>query len=117
MPDLTQDQMADVVFYLGLPGKVINPDSTHFNGVLTDRMKNLLQPTIDRIVELLGLIKETRAKLDATRDDGNISGVGEIQLDPRLTDKYIQKQHSRYLNELAHLLDLPRANMGGVVKF
>ena len=114
---MSEQQKSDVIFFLGHPAKTINPDSTHYNGILDDRMKNLLATTVTRVDELIALIKSTREKLDATRDDANVSKVGEIMLDPKYTSKYIQSQHNRYLRELSTTLDIPQLGSSGRISF
>lgn len=118
MPDVPVDQRADVVFFLGLPAKIIVSDSTHYNRIVENRFKNVDQSTVDRVDELITLIKETRTKLDNTRDDANVSQVGEIGIDPNLADHYILKQYKRYIRELSVVLDIPIRSMaiGGGIK-
>lgn len=114
MPDLTAEAQDEVVFYLGYPAKVLVKDSTHFNRILQERLEDLSVETISRVSSLLALIKETRTKLDATRDDSNVNKVGEIGLDPKYADKYIQKNYKRYVRELSETLDITIRGTSGL---
>lgn len=116
MVDLDEAVADKIVFLLGYPAKVLVSDSTHYNDVIAQRFRNLKQVTVDRVTELLALIDETRTNLDDTRSDANVSGVGEISLDPRLSDKYIYKQYRRYIRELSNMLDVPIRSSGGMTK-
>ena len=108
--DIPTQQRADAVFFLGYPAKVLVPDSTHYNRIIYNRFIDIDQATVDRVDELITLIKETRTKLDNTRDDANVSQVGEIGIDPNLADHYISKQYKRYIRELSATLDVPVRN-------
>ena len=111
--DLSAEMQEKVVFYLGYPAKIIEPNSTHYNGTFHDYLKDLTQFTVDRVGQLITLIEETRTKLDATRDDGHVNRVGEIGLSPDKVTTYISKQYNRYLNELSMTLDIPRRPVMG----
>ena len=107
MADITAANQNLIVFYLGYPAKVLVPNSTHYNKIIANRMTNLLDATVTTVEGLLTLITETRTKLDATRDDANVTNVGEIALSPDYVDKYIVRQYDRYLKELSSILDIP----------
>ena len=115
MADIAAEDQAKIVFYLGYPAKVIVKSSTHFNGIIADRFLDLEQTTVDQVTALLALIESTRTKLDDTRDDAQVTSVGEINLDPAYVDKYIAKNYRRYINEISSLLDIPirKSNFGG----
>ena len=94
------------MYYLGYPAKILIENSTDYNGIISARLKNISAFVIAQVDALISLIESTRTKLDNTRDDGNVSGVGDISLDPSMTDLYIKKQYNRYINELGTMLGI-----------
>ncbi len=113
MADIASDKQTKIVFYLGYSAKTLVDNSTSYNRIIQKRMTNLSVDTIAMVDSLLALIEETRTKLDATRDDSNVTRVGEIGLSPDHVDVCITKQYKRYIRELGTLLDIPVAVTGG----
>ncbi len=113
MPDLSLETKNSVVYYLGYPGKVLVPGSTHYQSIVNSRMNNLDTYTMDRVETLLEEIAATRTKLSATQSKGNVKKIGDIELDTARGSSFVKNEYRRLLNELSSILDIPNYNASG----
>ena len=107
MADLTPRQMDDVAFFLGYPSKILVENSTSYNPIFKDFMQNLSDVTVERVGDLLSLIRAARKNLDESQKNAHTTGIDELSFDASLAVTNIQKQYKRYIKELANLLDYP----------
>lgn len=109
---LSQETKHKIVFFLGYPGKVLIPGTTHFNKIVSNRMDNLNPFIEDQVEKLLEKIEESRTNLESTQKKGNVKSIGDIHLDTSRTRSMVQAEYKRCLKELSCLLDIPMVCKG-----
>ena len=109
---LTDQIKNDVMFYLGYPGKVLVPSSTHFHRILVDRLDNLtpeiesrVGKTITRMKKLEEQFEDAACRFTASKVDGIVVNKNERSL--------LKAELNRYRNQLSELLDIPNRHKSG----
>lgn len=103
---LDQETKSKIVYHLGYAGKVLLPNSTHYNKIVNDRMENLDSFIEEEVESLLAQIANARTNYSATQTKGNVTRIGDIELDPSYTRSNARAEYKRLLKELSCLLDL-----------
>lgn len=110
---LSQEDKYRVIFALCHTGKILEPNSTHFNSVINDRLNNLNAFIESQVLSLLTKIEASKLALNSTGKD-NVKRIGDIELDTELGRPLKIRELNRLLSELSNLLDIPnRCKSGG----
>lgn len=111
---LSLEEKHRVIFALCHTGKILLPDSTHFDSIVNDRLDNLNSFIEERALALVQKIEGYKEKLETTATKDNVRRIGDIELDTTMSRSLKQKELKRLLNELSNLLDIPnRCSVGG----
>lgn len=101
-----------VVFYLGWSGLTLVSNSTQYNSVINDRLRNL-NDEIERIVRgLIARLEAIDAKLDSALCRLTASEVQDIVLN-KDEIPMLKKERKRLLRELSDHLDIPVTKSSG----
>lgn len=110
---LDLEQKNKIIYYLGLAGKTLIEDSTHYNSIVASRLKNLNVYIEDEVDTLLTDIDATRTRLKGTSTKGNVKRIGDIELDTNRSRSMVTTEYKRLIRELSSLLDIPSMNSFG----
>lgn len=105
---LSDQNKADVIWYLGYPGKVLEVGSTHYDPILVGRLNNLSAEIETQVTNLLERLEKLDIKFDKASGRFLVKKVGDIELN---TDEFslLTKAYKRWLRQLSSLLDIPMA--------
>lgn len=115
---LSQKQKTETLFYLGYPGLTIVQDSTHYSGIIDDRLEaaSVTPEICAMVIQLLKKIKnfddcleKAKCRLAASKVDNITMNKDEIMM--------LNKERRRCIKELADLIAVNyrgRSNVIGV---
>lgn len=110
---LLDNEKYDILFYLGYPGKVLVPDSTHFSNILADRLENL-NINIEGIVRnILAELSSIDTQLNEARCRLSAMSVGDIKMNNRELSQ-LKSERNFWIRRLSDELDIPITKKGGV---
>jgi hypothetical protein len=101
----TTQQMQDIIYYLGWPGKTILPDSTHYNSVIYSRLVSLIPEIESQATALVTRIKDIDKVLIASIARASTLEVGDIKINQREREE-LRAERKKVLVELSDLLDI-----------
>lgn len=110
---LSPEDQADVVFFLGYPGKILVPQSTDYNGILANRLLDMSVQVENQIATQLVKIRTVRLRIESSTKRMLASQVGDIKLNEN-EHPLLQKEQKRLLRELGDLTGIPYCKSGGV---
>lgn len=108
---LSATEQANVIFYLGWPGKTLVTGSTHYDSTIANRLINLDVDTESNARSLLTQIGDVRTKYTASTSRMLVRKVGDIELNSG-EHEALGKEYRRLLLDLAYLLDIPLLSKG-----
>lgn len=102
-----------IIYHLGLPGKTLLQDSTHYNSVVVSRLTNLDIYIEDKVCEILDELDTARTSLQGSASKGNVKRIGDIELDTDKTRDLAMSEYQRLVKELSVLLDINTTKRSG----
>lgn len=111
---LSDKQKADVVFFLGWPGKTLVVDSTNYNRTTAQRLENLSAGIESQVEGLLEKLKRNDERLEAASDRMAAKKVGDIELNGDEL-AMLRNERNRLRKLLSQLLDIPLMGSSGVM--
>jgi len=112
---LTDSQKADVIFFLGYPGKTLVENSTNYNRTTAQLLENLTEHIESQVRSLLAKLKAQDERLEAANDRVVALQVGDIEINPEELDR-LKSERVRLVKMLSRLLDIPAVG-GNSVNF
>lgn len=109
---LSTQQMQDIIYYLGWPGKTILADSTHYNSVIYSRLINLIPEIEAQANSLVSRIKEIDEVLRCSINRASTLEVQDIKLNPE-ERLILRRERTKIIGELSDLLDIDIMKSGG----
>ena len=104
-----------IVYYLGYPGKVLIPTSTHYNSIVNDRLLNLNSFIEDQVDDILAEVLVARTNLNNAPNSFKVKQVGDIHFNVDDGKSLASSEYRRLLKELSRLLDIPLRGSGNNV--
>lgn len=102
---LTNQDQADVIYYLGWPGLTIVPEAMDYNNTIMYRLTTLSDPMVLQVKMLLKRLKGYDEKIDGASVRLSAKQIGDIIL--RDDEVYLlKKERRRAQRELSKLLDI-----------
>jgi hypothetical protein len=108
----TSQQMQDIIYYLGWPGKTILSGSTHYNSVIYSRLINLNADIENQALVLVERIKEIDGVLRKSIHRASTMKLQDIELNPE-ERLILRRERTKILGELSDLLDIDIQKSGG----
>lgn len=108
----SDQQMYDIIYYLGWPGKTILAGSTHYNSVVFSRLINLNTPIVNQANALVVRIKAIDTILIASMVRASTLELEDIKLNPE-ERLLLRKERMKIIGELSDLLDIDIQKSGG----
>jgi hypothetical protein len=110
---LTDMQKAEIVFYLGYPGKSIIETSDSYNSTVATKLLNLSADMETLAIRLLTKIKKIDEQLVEALGRMYTKKIEDIELNSDVR-VLVRAEKKKYLQELSGLLDIPTNNISGV---
>jgi hypothetical protein len=104
---LNDKEKTDVIYYLGYPGKVLIPTSTHYQNTINDRLNNLTADIEARVRELLRKLAKVDKQLEEAACRFSTLQVDDIRINPE-ERRLLSLERKRLLRELSSLIDIPQ---------
>ena len=110
----TEEDKFKIVFALCHSGKILLPNSTHFDSVFNDRLINLNIIIEEQALALVTKIEANKLSFEKSTTKDNVKQIGDIHLDTTRSLSNRRSELRRLLSELSNLLDIPnRCKLGG----
>ncbi len=101
----TTQQMQDIIYYLGWPGKTILQASTHYNSVVYSRLINLIPEIELQAAALIKRIKDIDSVLVQSIARASTLEVQDLKINPYERES-LRKERRKIIAELSDLLDI-----------
>lgn len=111
---LNASQKADVIFYLGYPGKTLVENSTNYNRTTAQLLENLTEYIEAQVRSILDKLRTQDQRLEDANDRVVALEVGDIKINPEEIDR-LKSERLRLIKMLSRLLDIPVVNSSGVM--
>ena len=108
---LTDTQKAQVIYFLGWPGKTLMENSTNFSKVVSDRLDNLSTDIENQVATLLAKLKKVDDKLEEAMCRFAATKVGNVETNEN-ERSLLKGERKRYQCLLSDLLDIPVQSCG-----
>lgn len=110
---LNASQKADVIFYLGYPGKTLVENSTNYNRTTAQLLENLTEHIESQVRSILDKLRTQDQRLEDANDRVVALQVGDIEINPDEIDR-LRSERTRLIKMLSRLLDIPAVGGGGI---
>jgi len=102
----TDTEKAEVLYYLGYPAKVIDPDSLEYNSLVNSRLVNFPEDFEAFVRKIVVDIKELEAQLKKSQCTMGTKQVGDIVLNPDKVASNLKREFKRLLMELSEVTNI-----------
>lgn len=110
---LTDTQKAEIIFFIGWPGKTLVENSTSFNRIVSDRLNNLTAEIEAQITKIIGRVKKIDDKLMEAVDRFSTKKVGDIEINDK-ERSLLKGERKRYITQISQLVDIEMQASGGI---
>ncbi len=111
---LSDKQKADVIFFLGWPGKTLVVDSTSYSRITAQKLENLGAGIESQVENLLDKLKKNDERLESASDRLAAKRVGDIELNEDEL-MILRNERNRLRKLLSQLIDIPLMGSSGVM--
>jgi len=100
------DEKAIILYHLGYPAKVVDPNSIEYNSIVNDRFENFPSEFEDIVRGLIDQIAATKLNITSSQGDMRVKQVGDIVLNSDNVSSNLKIELKNLYVELSNLMNI-----------
>ena len=102
----TSEEKAKILYFLGYPAKVTDPNSLEYNSIVNDRFESFPADAEPIARDLISQVEALKTKLTQSHGDMRVKKVGDIELNPDKVASNLKSELKRLYLEISELMNI-----------